>query len=288
MKRTIAAKYVVLSMDALLTLLRNHPPVAANLLAFLVLAASERGVARTVLWLVSGTFLGWLMEFSSTHNGFPFGAYTYHRGNYPDDVWLGTVPLFASVSFAALTYFGYSAALTLLSQLRRQGWKLERIEVADLATSWQVLMLATLLITWMDLVMDPVTHLGRYWFLGDLYDYEPGGLHFDVPLTNYLGWLITSFTIVLTNQGIDRALATAGRRAASAFDLPLRPLWSIGCQAGTYVMMLVITVYLMMSPEVPVETPLVGILVSGLAFTAIYAAFVAVMLRVALSPVGQV
>jgi putative membrane protein len=178
--------------------------------------------------------------------------------------------------------------MTLLSPLRRQGWKVERIETAGLATSWQVLVLATVLITWMDLVMDPVTHLGRYWFLGDLYDYEPGGLHFDVPLTNYAGWLITSFTIVSANQFIDRALAAAGYPAAAAFDLPLRPLWSIACQAGTYVMMLVITVYLMMSPDVPTETPLLGILASGLVFTGIYAAFVGIRLNAALSPAGRV
>lgn len=273
-------------MAAFFTTLWNHPPVAANLLSFLVLATSERGYARALLWLVSGTFVGWLMEFSSTHNGFPFGAYTYHVANYPDDIWLGTVPLFASLSFAALTYFGYSAALTLLSPLRREQWNVRRIDVPGLATSWRVLLLATLLITWMDLVMDPVTHLGRYWFLGDLYHYEPGGLHFDVPLSNYGGWLLTSFVIVLVNQQIDRWLAAAGHPAEPAFELPLRPLWAIASQAGTYIMMLVVTLYLMTSPEVPAATPLGGILLSGAALTGIYGVFVAVMLRRAL--VGQV
>jgi putative membrane protein len=266
-------------MNALETLLRDHPPVVANLISFLLLATAERGLLRTGVWLLTGTFIGWLMEFSSTHNGFPFGMYTYHRANYPDDVWLGDVPLFASVSFAALTYFGYSAALTLLSPLRYERGKLERLEVAGLATSWRVAVLATLLITWMDLVMDPVTHLGRYWFLGDLYHYEPGGVHFDVPLSNYAGWLFTSAAIVLVNQQLDRTLTSAGHAGAPAFNLPMRPLWSIGCQAGTYIMMLVVTIYLMMSSAVPAETPLGGILLSGLVLTAIYGVFVAVMLR---------
>lgn len=266
-------------MDALLTFFRDHPPVVVNFAVFVLLATAERGFARAAVWLVSAPFLCWLMELSSTHNGFPFGMYTYKQANYPDDLWLGTVPLFASLGFGSLMYFGYSAALTLLSPLRRDGSSMRRLDVPGLATSWRVLVLATVLITWMDLVMDPVTHLGRYWFLGDLYNYEPGGFHFDVPLSNYAGWFFTSFVIVLVNQAADRVLTDAGYPAAPAFELPLRPLWSIGCQAGTYLMMLVITVYLMTVAEVPSTTPLGAILASGLGLTALYATVVGVMLR---------
>jgi putative membrane protein len=254
---------------------------------FALLATAERGLARAGVWLLTGTFIGWLMEFSSTHNGFPFGGYSYHAANYPDDVWLGSVPLFASLSFAALTYFGYSAAMTLLSPLRREGARVRRVDVPGLWASWRALLLATLLITWMDLVMDPVTHLGRYWFLGDLYHYDPGGAHFGVPLSNYAGWLLTSFTIVLVNQMADGGLTRAGVPPSPAFELPFGPLWSIGCQAGTYIMMLAVTVYLMMGAEVPAATPLGGILVSGIVVSAIYGVFVAVMLRRA-GAIGQV
>jgi hypothetical protein len=44
-------------------------------------------------------------------------------------------------------------------------------------------------------------------------------------------------------------------------------------------MMLVVTLYLMTSEQVPPEIPLGGILVSGLVLTAIYGIFVTVMLR---------
>lgn len=257
----------------------RHPPVAANLAAFLLLAVAEVGALRAVIWLLTATSLCWLMEISSTHTGFPFGFYTYHRASYPDDVWLGTVPLFASLGFGSLMYFGYSAALTLLSPLRLEGWTVRRHHVPGLATSWRALLLAAISITWMDLVMDPVTHLGRYWFLGDLYHYEPGGLHFGVPLSNYAGWLLTSLVVVGTNQQIDRWLEAIGRRAEPAFDLPFRPLWAIGCQAGTYVMMLAVTVSLIGAPSVPPEVPLGGILVNGLVLTGLHAVFVGVMLR---------
>jgi putative membrane protein len=275
-------------MHAVLVLLRDHPPVVANLVTFALLATAERGFIRAGLWLLAGTFIGWSMEFSSTHNGFPFGTYSYHPTDYPDDVWLGSVPLFASLSFAALTYFGYSAALTLLSPLRVEGAQVRRLAVPGLPTSWRVLLLATVSITWMDLVMDPVTHLGRYWFLGDLYHYAPGGLHFGVPLSNYAGWLLTSFLIVLVNQTADGWMTRAGAPPSPAFELPFGPLWSIGCQAGTYVMMLVVTLYLMTSGDVPAGTPLGGILLSGLVFTGLYALFVGAALRRAIRQVGQV
>jgi putative membrane protein len=74
--------------------------VLAFLASFVVICWAERGWQRTLLWLVSGTCIGWLMEFSSTHNGFPFGDYSYHEWNFPDELFAGGVPIFASLSFA--------------------------------------------------------------------------------------------------------------------------------------------------------------------------------------------
>ena len=108
-------------MDALTAMLTERPYVLAFLAAFLVISSAERGMRRTLFWLASGTFLGWLMEFSSIRTGFPFGSYTYHEANFPDELWLGGVPFFASLSFAFLTYFGYSIARTFLSVLERRG-----------------------------------------------------------------------------------------------------------------------------------------------------------------------
>jgi len=265
-------------IEALRLMLVNRPAVVANVLAFVVLALAERGVARTALWLLTGTAIGWFMELSSTRTGVPFGFYVYHTQSFAGELSAGGVPLFASFSFAALTYLGYSAACTLLSPLRGTGAAIRRHESDALVTSWRVLLLAALLIAWMDTVIDPLTLLGRYWHLGDLYHYDPPGPHFGVPLRNYGGWLITSLTIVGTNQLIDGWLRRSGRPPAPLYALPFQPLWSVGGQTGTYIYMIGVTLYLLGSDAVPPSTPLRPILHSTLALTAGYAAFTVAMI----------
>jgi hypothetical protein len=55
----------------------------------------------------------------------------------------------------------------------------------------------------LDLVTDPVAHLGKHWFLGDIYHYPEPGWHFDVPLANYAGWFIVGWVIIFINQQVD-------------------------------------------------------------------------------------
>lgn len=257
----------------------ERPEVVANVATFAILSWAERGWRRTVCWFVTGTFIGWLMEFSSVRNGFPFGAYVYREVNFPDEAWIGGVPLFASLSFAALSYFGYSAACTMLSPLRGQGWGAQRIDSPAIAGSLSVLLLASLLTTWLDVVIDPVTHLGKYWRLGDLYQYDSPGLHFNVPFSNYGGWLLTIFCIVLANQAIDRILRRVETSPPRGRALPYRPFWAIAAQLGTFAHMLGVTLYLMTVDGVPAETPLGSILASGLFFTGLYVAFAVTMIR---------
>ncbi len=268
-------------------MLVDRPYVVAFLAAFLVISGSERGWQRTLFWLASGTFLGWLMEFSSIRTGFPFGLYTYHQDSFRDELSLGRVPLFASLSFAFLTYFGYSAACTFLSPLRWRGADIQREAGPQVDRSLRVLVLAAIIATWADIVIDPVTHLGEYWFLGDLYTYEEEGIHFDVPLTNYAGWLFTGLCIVFVNQRFDAWLR--GREAPGVseaegvrlrgFRLPFEPLWAVGSLLGNFAFILGVTVYLLTSDRVPASVPAGQILASGLALSALFAAFAALMIR---------
>lgn len=131
--------------EALQLMLLNRPAVVANVAAFVILATAERGPLRMLLWLTTGTAIGWLMEFTSTRTGFPFGYYSYHAASFANEWSAGGVPLFASLSFAALTYFGHSAACTLLAPLRGERAAVRRVEDPALPTSWQVLLLATVL-----------------------------------------------------------------------------------------------------------------------------------------------
>jgi uncharacterized membrane protein len=268
-------------MEGVLALFTERPYVIAFLCAFIVIATAERGVARMLVWLATGTFIGWLMEFSSTHNGFPFGEYAYNGQNFPDELWLGGVPLFASLSFAFLTYFGYSAACTFLGTLDRSGSDVQRRPAPGIERSIRVLLLAVIITTWMDTVMDPVTHLGEHWFLGDLYAYSGDGQHFDVPLSNYRGWLLTSACIVFVNQRLDAMLAAIGV-AASGIHIPLKPFWAIGTVIGNFAFMIGITVYLMASDSVPRSVPISEILLSGLVLSGAFIVFAMIMIRRAL------
>ncbi|MDP3767262.1 MAG: carotenoid biosynthesis protein [Dehalococcoidia bacterium] len=262
----------------LLALLTERPYVVAFLASFLVIAWAERGWQRALLWLASGTFLGWLMEFSSVRTGFPFGSYTYNESNFPDELFIGGVPLFASLSFAFLTYFGYSLARTFLSPLERRGADVQRRPDARVDASLQLLLLAALITTWVDTVIDPVAHLGEYWFLGDLYAYDANGVHFDVPLSNYAGWLFTSAVIVFVNQHFDAWLRSKSL-PARGFHLPFKPFWALGSDLGNIAFMLGVTVYLLTSDGVPSSVPVEGVLASGLALSGLFLVFAAVMVR---------
>jgi uncharacterized membrane protein len=264
-------------MDALLAMFRERPYVVAFLATFVVVAWSERGWPRMLFWLASGTFLGWLVEFSSTRNGFPFGHYAYHASNFPDELFIAGIPFFASLSFAFLTYFGYSAACAFLSPLERRGADIERPDRrAD--GSMRVLALAALITTWADTVTDPVAHLGKYWFLGDLYKYHARGVHFDVPLTNYAGWIFASLCIVFANQRFDAFLRARESTPPRGFHLPAQPLWAVGGLLGNLAFIIGVTVYLLASDRAPGE-PIGGVLASGLALSVAFAAFATLMLR---------
>ena len=265
-------------MQELIAMLTERPYVVAFLVAFLVISWAEHGWQRTLFWLASGTFLGWLMEFTSIRTGFPFGSYTYHQENFPDELWIGGVPFFASMSFAFLTYFGYSVACTFLSPLVRRGADIQREADPRLEGSLKVLLLAGLLTTWVDTVIDPVAHLGQYWFLGDLYAYEANGLHLDVPLSNYAGWLFTSLCIVFVNQRFGAWLRSREATPARGFHLPLKPLWAVGSVLGNFAFMLGVTVYLMASDRVPSSVPTGQVLASVAVLSGLFVLLAAAMI----------
>jgi uncharacterized membrane protein len=266
-------------VEAGIAMLTERPYVVAFLAAFLGIAWAERGGRRALFWLASGAVLGWLAEFSSVRTGLPFGFYCYHPASFPDEAWLGGIPVFASLSFAFLTYFGYSAACTFLSPLERRGGDLRRAADPRIDGSLRALLLAAAITTWADTVTDPVAHLGRYWFLGDLYAYRSSGFHFGVPLSNYAGWFVTSACIVAVNQRFDAWLRRREGRPPRGLPLPGRPLWAVASLLGNCAFMLGVTVHLMASGRVPPAVPLGWLLASGTALTALFAGFAAAMIR---------
>jgi putative membrane protein len=243
--------------------------------AFALLSWSERGGRRTFVWLLMGTSLGWLSEFCSLRTGFPFGHYVYHQGNFPSELWIGGVPLFASLSFAFMSYFAFSAACRLLAAEGAAGRTHADSPGRTVATTF----LAAIIGTWMDTVIDPLSLLGEHWFLGDLYHYDPPGPHFGVPLVNYAGWMITIGSIVAANQLLDRWQLRRGMVFRRGPALPLQTLWGPACCIGVFVFMLSINLHLLLNSATPPAVPLGRILVSGLTSFGLFVAFVGIMLR---------
>ena len=266
-------------MDALIAMVVHRPYVLVFLAFFLVLSLSEQGPVRTAIWLATGTFLGWLSEVSSVRTGIPFGLYVYHSENFPDELWAGGVPIFASLSFAFASYFGYSAACAFLGRIEGAGRDAVRRADPVLERSLAVTALAAGLTVWMDTVIDPVSLLGSHWFLGDLYHYVGGGAHLGVPLSNYGGWFVTCGAIVLANQLLHRALDRAGIAARRPFALPYGAyLGPLAC-GGVFAFVLSIGAGLAVTGRIPPEGQIGTVVGSGLALTAAYVAFALLALR---------
>src|SRR5690606_22250154 len=161
-----------------------RPYVTAFLLGFLLLGWLEQGRLRTVIWLVTGYLVALAAEWGSINHGIPFGYYTYHYGALENDLVIAGVPFFDSLSFAFLSYVSFSFAQFMLSPLWRKGLEVQRITPRNVRNSGAVLFVGAFFMMLLDTVTDPVAHLGKHWFLGDIYHYPQPGWHFDVTLAN--------------------------------------------------------------------------------------------------------
>ena len=86
--------------------------------------------------------------------------------------------------------------------------------------------------TWLDVVIDPLTVHGERWFLGRIYYYPEGGIYFGVPLSNFVGWFVVGVTTIRLYQRWDRCMRPArGRRGRARhvrYAALLEPLIYLG------------------------------------------------------------
>jgi putative membrane protein len=172
-----------------------RPYVFAFLAAFLFAAIQLIGWPRTWrFWLISWA-TAFVCEFSSTRTGIPFGWYYYNGSTVGQELYFFDVPFMDSISFSFLLYAAYCVTLCLLlptkptSTFTRPMFKPLHLDV-NARTSWPVLFVTAFLFAFIDMVIDPVALRGDRWFLGKIYDYPDPGVHFGVPLANYVGWSV--------------------------------------------------------------------------------------------------
>jgi putative membrane protein len=101
-------------------------------------------------------------------------------------LFLSNVPIFSPLSFPFLAYASFCLARLALPRT----WAATRGGRA------RMVLVAGILMTLLDVVIDPVAVRGDRWFLGHVFYYPAGGVYFGVPLSNFVGWLLVGWTMV--------------------------------------------------------------------------------------------
>ncbi|MFZ0247571.1 MAG: carotenoid biosynthesis protein, partial [Candidatus Binatus sp.] len=175
-------------MHLLLSTIMLRPYVFIFLVSFLYIAIVNFGLRTTVLFTVLTYAVSFACEWSSVHNGFPFGLYHYIDTTRGSEIWVFGVPFMDSLSVTFLAFASYTVALLLSSPLYRQGADFRILDTWQIRRAPRVWLMAALFMVMVDLVVDPLSVLGDRWFLGKMFWYDPPGPHFGVPISNYLGW----------------------------------------------------------------------------------------------------
>ena len=131
----------------------------------------ELGAFAITCFVISNLF-----ENTSVLYGFPFGPFHHSEITGPR---LFNIPWLATPTYMALGYVSWMVTQVLLSRLGRSQWK-EQIFTAPLIAAF-------VFSTW-DLCNDAVFHTVNKAFF-----YHNPGPWFGVPLSNFLGWLFTTF-----------------------------------------------------------------------------------------------
>jgi putative membrane protein len=161
-----------------------RPYVTGFLAWFLVAGVRDLGGLRTAGFLLWGALVSLAAEIPSTRVGIPFGLYQYTGSTAGAELYVANVPLFSTLSFPFLAYAAFCVARRALGP--------SRTGAADRA---RLIVLSGVLMTLLDVVIDPLAVRGERWFLGHVFSY-PGGLYFGVPLSNFAGWLLVGLVTV--------------------------------------------------------------------------------------------
>jgi len=120
-----------------------------------------------------------------------------------------------SLSFTFLSYNSWELATLLLGKLKA-GWSdLQVVNREQIRSSWPAALLASFLMMYLDIIIDPVALRGDRWFLGKIYDYPDGGVYFGVTLANFIGWYIVCFVIIRVYLLLERFIFTKSSTIAA-------------------------------------------------------------------------
>ena len=122
------------------------------------------GARRATLSLLALSILAYAIEALGVATGFPYG--TFYYGDALGPRLAGIVPYLLPLSYAPLVVGAVAAAW---------GPRLRLLHI----------LYATLLLVWMDAIIDPGAASLGFWV------WPEGGAYYGVPLSNYAGWLLS-------------------------------------------------------------------------------------------------
>ncbi len=196
----------------LLKTIAFRPYVFTFLAAFLFSAVALIGWPRTWRFWIVSWMTAFVCEFSSTRTGIPFGWYHYNGSTVGQELYLSNIPFMDPISFSFLLYASYCLALLFLLPIRPSSDTTAASRLPEFRfdlpfrTSWPVFALTILFFAFIDMVIDPVALQGDRWFLGKIYYYPDPGVHFGVPIANYVGWAVVGTISLLLYFPLDRRL----------------------------------------------------------------------------------
>ena len=154
------------------------------------------GGRLTAAFFVLSAAIAWAYEQVGVMTGVVFGA--YHYTDYLG-ARLGEVPLLIPLAWFMMIYPSYVIANIALEGRPIGTPSGARVLVRLAAVS------AAVMTAW-DLVIDPILSgpSVKAWI------WETGGPYFGIPIQNFLGWLLTTFTVYLAYRAVEQRWAAGG------------------------------------------------------------------------------
>ena len=189
--------------------------VVLGAIAGLLHAASRLGWRRSLWIFVVGFTIALASELTGTTTGYPFGPYSYTTQlGYLIG---GKVPFNIPTSWFFMLY----ASLAICGRVLKAG--------DDSRTRWRWAAIAAVVLTAWDVSMDPAMVATTHWVwqlpptegASSLRRLFLTGFFYGMPLTNWLGWLLTGFLVARAMLAIVPPSAWATRVAPSRLPLVL-------------------------------------------------------------------
>lgn len=184
-------------MEGIWLLFTKRPYVLAFLATYLILSFTRRGPKLTFFHLFWGYLIALASEASSIRNGFPYGWYYYKYENLVGEIMVWGVPIWDSASYVFLSYAGLVMAEIVLLRSTGQKKREKFYQSLNIKKIFGLSLLGAFFTMFLDIIIDPIAHRGGEWFLGSIYDYTHPGWYFSIPISNFLGWFLTAFFILL-------------------------------------------------------------------------------------------